>query len=247
MNAPTRWIGGAAIVFALVLMAPVIAVEFAYRWGLHRVGELPQLPGHPVVLRLHRAFWAADEGGEMAIEPQWPWTVIGNWVRVTHQRPQSVRLPAGTSLADSIARRWLGARLVHPRALEYTLQRASIGIWLSRNASTEQVLVAFADSVYLGHGMSGAPAASHELFGIEPEHLTWAQAALLAGLVQSPSSYDPRCHAERALKRRQWVLLRLLEQAVMSRAEFDEAATSPVALAASSTQVCPQSLKDDDE
>lgn len=100
---------------------------------------------------------------------------------------------------------------------------------LSRDASPEQVV---ADSVYLGRGLYGAAAASRAMFGVEPQDLTWAQAALMAGLVQSPSSTDPRCHADRALKRRHWVLLQLLEQAVISKSEFDATDTSPLALAA---------------
>jgi len=45
-----------------------------------------------------------------------------------------------------------------------------------------------------GHGFYGLAAASRGYFGITPADLTWAQASVLAGLVQAPPAYDPHQH-----------------------------------------------------
>jgi penicillin-binding protein 1A len=66
------------------------------------------------------------------------------------------------------------------------------------------------------HAIVGVSAAAREYFGLAPDALSWAQSALIAGLPQAPSRNDPRCHPERALGRRAWVLRSLFEQGALT-------------------------------
>ena len=66
---------------------------------------------------------------------------------------------------------------------------------------------------YYGHGFWGVTEAATGYFGATPAHLTWAEAAMLAGLLQAPSDYDPLAHYTFARARE----LHVLEQLVVNR------------------------------
>ncbi len=68
----------------------------------------------------------------------------------------------------------------------------------------------YLSEVYFGHGFYGLPAAARGYFGVAPAALSWAQASLLAGLLQAPSAYDPYRHGDLAKKRQRHVLDRLV-------------------------------------
>lgn len=90
------------------------------------------------------------------------------------------------------------------------VEQAALAVKLDTHYSKPQVLAMYAAVVYFGHGYWGLDAASHGYFGIDPDQLTWGQAALLAGLLQAPSAYDPYRHPTLARDRRAHVLHRLV-------------------------------------
>ncbi len=73
-----------------------------------------------------------------------------------------------------------------------------------------------------GHGFYGLAAASRGYFGFTPADLTWAQASVLAGLVQAPSAYDPYQHLALAKSRRH-VLDRLVATHILTTQQADAA------------------------
>ena len=72
------------------------------------------------------------------------------------------------------------------------------------------MLDAYLNSVYLGSGAYGVEAAAKEYFNEDASQLDLAQAALLAGLIQAPSAYDPIENPEGARQRRSEVLARMV-------------------------------------
>jgi membrane peptidoglycan carboxypeptidase len=72
---------------------------------------------------------------------------------------------------------------------------------------------------YFGHDYYGLRAASIGYFDQAPQNLDWAQAALLAGLLQAPTDYDPIDHPEPARQRRHYVLDRLIATGVLTPAD----------------------------
>ena len=75
--------------------------------------------------------------------------------------------------------------------------------WRWRSAgSKSQILEGYLNIVYFGQGAYGIGAAAERYFGETVDQLTLPQAALLAGLVQSPSAYDPIVNPKAALNRR---------------------------------------------
>ncbi len=101
---------------------------------------------------------------------------------------------------------------------------------LEAQYSKPQILEMYLSEVYFGHGFYGLPAAARGLFGVAPTELSWAQASLLAGLVQAPSAYDPYQHQNLAKQRQRHVLERLVATHTLSQAQADAAYADPLGL-----------------
>ncbi|MEO1231340.1 MAG: PBP1A family penicillin-binding protein [Myxococcota bacterium] len=97
--------------------------------------------------------------------------------------------------------------------------------------SKEDILFLYLNQIYFGHGAYGVQEASRIYFGKDIGEIDVAQAALLAGLPQSPSRLDPYRHPERARKRRAYVLGRLLELGKIDLNVHETALEAPFDLA----------------
>jgi penicillin-binding protein 1A len=121
------------------------------------------------------------------------------------------------------------------RTVFQKLREAAIAYHLSRKWSKEQILRSYLNSIYYGNGAYGIESAARTYFfnnhdgcgerGKDPcaSQLLPHEAALLAGMVASPSAYDPIQHPVAAKKRRDLVLLRMFEQGYLTRALYDSA------------------------
>jgi membrane peptidoglycan carboxypeptidase len=97
--------------------------------------------------------------------------------------------------------------------------------------SKDEILTRYLNIVYFGAGAYGIAAAAQTYFSTTPDKLTLPQAALLAGLVQSPDAYDP-IHGDQAaaLARRSYVLDALVKAGDVGKADADRARTAPLGL-----------------
>jgi membrane peptidoglycan carboxypeptidase len=92
------------------------------------------------------------------------------------------------------------------------------------------ILSMYLDAAYFGHGFFGIDAASNGYFGVQPTQLNWTQAAMLAGLVQAPSTLDPFAHLTAARERMTYVLQRLVATGQMTQAQAKDASQGPLHL-----------------
>jgi hypothetical protein len=97
-------------------------------------------------------------------------------------------------------------------------------------AAAEQ-RVMYLNTVYFGHGYYGITAAARGYFGVTADQLSWPQAALLAGMMQAPTAYDPYTDPHLALARRAHVLDRLAATGVLTANQARAYATTPLDLA----------------
>ena len=109
-------------------------------------------------------------------------------------------------------------------------EQVELAFKLEAHYSKDQILEMYLAEVYFGHGFYGLPAATGGYFGVAPASLSWAQASLLAGLVQAPSAYDPYRHLDLAKKRQRHVLDRLVATHRLTSTQADAAFTSPLGL-----------------
>jgi membrane peptidoglycan carboxypeptidase len=96
-------------------------------------------------------------------------------------------------------------------SLARKLREARYAIAIEDRLDKREILARYLNIVYFGEGAYGIEAAAHRYFGVGADRLGLAQSALLAGLVQSPSSYDPLRNPAAATQRRNVVLHRMAE------------------------------------
>jgi penicillin-binding protein 1A len=92
------------------------------------------------------------------------------------------------------------------RSYKRKAQEVIIAFWLEAWLSKDEILSRYLSSVYFGDGVYGLRAASHHYFSRDPENLTLAQSAMLAGVVQAPSRLAPTHNLKLAQKRSELVL-----------------------------------------
>src|SRR3954453_11077392 len=126
------------------------------------------------------------------------------------------------------------------RTVFQKLREAALAYHLSRTWSKERILRNYLNSIYFGNGAYGIESAARIYFSYNhsdcggqgrpacASELQPQEAALLAGIVSSPSGYDPIAHPQAATKRRNLVLLRMSQQGFLTRSQYDTArATDP--------------------
>ncbi|WP_324274773.1 biosynthetic peptidoglycan transglycosylase [Blastococcus brunescens] len=111
------------------------------------------------------------------------------------------------------------------------LREARLALDLEDRYSKDELLTRYLNIVYFGQNAYGVQPAARAYFGVDASALTLPQAALLAGLVQSPSDDDPLINPEGATIRRNQVLRRMADQGYITPAQEAEAALSPLGLA----------------
>ncbi|HEY0480302.1 MAG TPA: PBP1A family penicillin-binding protein [Kofleriaceae bacterium] len=105
-----------------------------------------------------------------------------------------------------------------------------LAVRLERELSKAEILSIYLNHVYLGHGAYGVGAAAETYFGKEVEDLTIAEAAMLAGLVASPTKYAPHRNIQLARERQRYVLGHMRDDHFISDAEYQAALAEPIAL-----------------
>jgi membrane peptidoglycan carboxypeptidase len=123
------------------------------------------------------------------------------------------------------------------KTLSRKLRELGQAFAVERALSKDEILDRYLNIVYFGNGAYGIEAAAHRYFGIDAADLTIPQAALLAGLIRSPSAYDPIAHPDAALARRAVVLERMVAAQKLTRAEADQYAGSPLDLRPTAVEV----------
>lgn len=134
-----------------------------------------------------------------------------------------------STLTQQLAKtRFLGREKTFTRKLkELVLARK-----LETKLSKDEILTLYLNEVYFGHGRYGIEEAARFFFGRSASELDVAQAALLAGLVNSPGRLSPLNHPDRAKARRTYVLGQMLAHGYIVQADFDRADQQPLPTAA---------------
>jgi len=109
----------------------------------------------------------------------------------------------GSTLTQQLAKNLF---LTQERTIHRKLQEMMLAIWLERKFTKTQILVLYLNRVYFGSGAYGVEQASQRYFGKSARNVTLAEAALLAGLVKSPSRLAPTRNFGAAERRARVVL-----------------------------------------
>jgi penicillin-binding protein 1A len=122
------------------------------------------------------------------------------------------------------------------RTIFEKLREAALAYQLSHKWSKEKIITAYLNTIYFGNGAYGIESAAQTYFGQDVNHLgcgtpnhqlcveqlkPW-EAALLAGIIQSPTAYDPTAHPLAARDRRDVVLRQMFDQGYLERPVYEE-------------------------
>ncbi|NUU30721.1 transglycosylase domain-containing protein [Arthrobacter sp. C9C5] len=108
------------------------------------------------------------------------------------------------------------------------LREMKLAIALEKKFTKEQILEGYLNIVFFNRDAYGIEAAARLFFSTSAKNLTLPQAALLAGVVNSPSFYDPITNPDNAKVRRNLVLKAMLSQGKIKQAQYDAAVATPV-------------------
>jgi membrane peptidoglycan carboxypeptidase len=188
-------------------------------------------PGPPVPSRFAAALVSTEDHrfySEPGIDP----FAVGRVVRgrLTGQPDQG-----GATLYQQLAK-----MLYTPRGpgVWVEVEQIMLGIKLDLSYTKAEILRLYADVAYFGHGYYGLSAASCGYFGVTPAGLSWAQAAMLAGLVQAPSADNPLAHYSVARAREAHVLGRLAATGILTQAQASQAYRQPLHLVGGPGTAC---------
>ena len=121
---------------------------------------------------------------------------------------------------STITQQVVKALLLSPeRSYERKLKELVLALRLEAKLSKDDILYLYLSQIYFGAGAYGVAAAAREFFDTNVEELTIAQAAVLAGLPQAPSRYDPQRHPQHAVARQHYVLQRMRENGFITPAQ----------------------------
>jgi membrane peptidoglycan carboxypeptidase len=119
---------------------------------------------------------------------------------------QTSQDPGGSTIDQQLAKQLYG----HGAGVGSTLREIGLGVKLAVHYSKQQILQMYLNVVYYGHGYWGVQQAAEGYFHTAPAQLTWAEASMLAGLLQAPSAYDPLAHYALGRQRQRHVLNQLV-------------------------------------
>ncbi len=159
-----------------------------------------------------RAAWADATNGQVV---QGASTITQQYVRRVLVEKADTEKGKKAAVADTIGRK---------------LREARYAIALENRLSKRQILLRYLNIAYFGDGAYGVGTAAEHYFGIPAKNLSVPQAALLAGLVQNPSAYDPVHHKDVARTRRDTVLRKMYHQQVITADQEQRAIASPLGL-----------------
>ena len=130
----------------------------------------------------------------------------------------------GSTITQQLAKNLF---LTQERTLWRKLQEAMLALWLERKFSKTEILELYLNRVYFGAGAYGVDAAAQRYFGKSAKQVKIAEAAMLAGLVKSPSRLAPSRNPNGAERRAQAVLMAMVAQGYITETMAKTALIQP--------------------
>jgi membrane peptidoglycan carboxypeptidase len=150
------------------------------------------------------------EQGASTITQQYVTNIL-NETELSQDRPDAVVLNGQKNLGDK-------------------LREMKLSIALEKKYTKDQILEGYLNIVFFSSNAYGIEAAARYFFSTSAKDLTLPQAALLAGLVNSPTLYNPATNPDKSMVRRNQVLSEMLRLRKITQAQHDEAVATPIQL-----------------
>ena len=126
----------------------------------------------------------------------------------------------GSSITQQLAK---NAFLTPERTFSRKVKEAILTYQIERTYTKDEILERYLNEIYFGSGSYGIKIAADQYFRKDPKDLNIAEAALLAGIPNRPTKYDPNRSLENALHRQQIILKEMFEDGRITKEEYEEA------------------------
>ncbi|VXC46609.1 transglycosylase domain-containing protein [Arthrobacter sp. 8AJ] len=150
------------------------------------------------------------EQGASTITQQYVTNVL-NEAQLSQDRPDAVVLNGQKNLGDK-------------------LREMKLAVTLEKKYTKDQILEGYLNIVFFSSNAYGIEAAARYFFSTTAKDLTLPQAALLAGVVNSPTLYNPATNPDKSIVRRNQVLSEMLRLRKITQAQYDAAVATPIQL-----------------
>ena len=232
LRADGRALGGDA---AVSLGRPLLYTYYDAELRECRPLRLDELPRHVV-----DAVIAAEDSGFFRHPGVAPVGILrAAWEDV---RAGEVRQGGSTITQQLVKNLYVGNR----RTLGRKLREAVLAMLIEVRFPKDRILAAYLNEIYWGSAgganLHGLGAAARGYFGKEPDELTLAEAATLAGMIQSPAENSPLVQPAAARQRRDWVLARMAARRWVSPADAAAARAEPLVVAAAAGRRPPRAV-----
>lgn len=139
-------------------------------------------------------------------------------------------LEGASTITQQFVRNTILADEMEDISIKRKVREAYIAIQLEKMYTKDEILLMYLNTINFGSGAHGAEAAARRYFSKPASDLALTEAALLAGIPQSPTYNDPLQYPTQALERRNLVLARMLAENLIDQAQYDEAIAQPLGL-----------------
>ncbi len=137
--------------------------------------------------------------------------------------------PAGAStLTQQLARNLFP--IGFEKSLERKVKEALLAIQVEKRYTKREILTLYCNQIHFGHGTNGVEAAARLYFNKRAKDVSLEEAALIAGIIQSPARQSPYVDMAAATRRRNYVLGRMADEGYITAAESDAAKAKPIVL-----------------
>ncbi len=205
----------------LTLEPELITYLFDESREKRRVVKFEELPDHLV-----KAVLAIEDRRFFSHPGLDPFRIIGAAVR--NIKAESY-IQGGSTITQQLVKNFF---LTPERTFRRKVQEALLAFVLERRAQKKDILELYLNEVYLGQvgsfGIHGVGEAARMYFHKDVGNLTLAEAALLAGMIQSPNPYNPYRHPKRATERRNQVLRAMQDAGFITPQVAEAAMAQPV-------------------
>ena len=166
---------------------------------------------------LPKAFLAAEDSGFYKHDGIDPWAIFR--ASLMNLKAGGIK-QGGSTITQQVVKRLL---LSPEKSFERKIKEAVLAYRLENYLTKDEILTIYLNQIFLGSKAYGVEAAAREFFGKHVKDLTLAESAILAGLPQAPSRYNPLSDPEAAKTRQKYVLDQMLSQGWITSAQHDQA------------------------
>ncbi|WP_341754905.1 penicillin-binding protein 1A [Candidatus Tisiphia endosymbiont of Dioctria rufipes] len=148
---------------------------------------------------------------------------IFNISNILHHR----RVEGGSTITQQVVKNFL---LTSEVSIERKIKEAILSYRISKTFTKDQILELYLNQTFFGRGAYGVAMAAQNYFNKSIEDLTVAESAFIAGLPKAPSNFNPERNYARVKDRRDYVIMRMLEDGYITQETAKETIDSPITL-----------------